>query len=105
MIIILFCVILMCRVACVSPLLCRGQKTAPECHSLSTMGARAPVLVLRLKGKHCYLPSGLSSLRGSGYKILSFACGDNLVSFFSNIDVLYLFFLSNCFGENFQCSV
>lgn len=88
-----------------SLLLCRGQKTAPECHSLFTMGARAPVLVLRLQGKHCYLPSRLSSPRGSGYKILPFVRGDNLVSLFSNIHVLYLFFLSNCFGENFQCSV
>lgn len=74
--------------------MCRGQKTAPECHSLSTMGARGPTLVLRLWGKHCYLPSRLSSPRGSGYKILPFACGDNLASLFSNIDVLYLFCFS-----------
>lgn len=80
----------------VSPLLCRGQNTAPECHSLSTMGARGPILVLRLWGKHWYLLSRLSSPRGSGYKILPFARGDNLASLFSNTDVLYLFFFFSC---------
>ena len=78
-----------------SPLLWRGQKTAPERHSFSTIGTRSPVLVIRLRGKHYYLPSRLSSPRGSGYKILPFAHGDNLACF-----LILMFFI--CF---FSCLI